>query len=617
MFGFDAKSEHTRNARVLKFGSEIIRLVVLLGCSAYLMGVNVGGAIAYARPIPHSTGPGTSPAISLALSSYSVDASDITYSLSFVATDGLTKNSSIITLTAAPGTLFPRSACNAYSIDDDTLGDLNACSQASYVSSAKSKLQNEVHIQAGVNVSAGDTVTVIVNGVRNPSKTGKTDLVISTSSDPSPVSVPVTFVSESGVSAATWTSQPQTSSKLTTQLISFVSTDGLTAHSSVISAIAPVAYPAGGCGVYSIVDDTTLNIDGCASVTLTDSNQEILAMPSFRVNPGDEVTIVAHSVGVDTAKGSQPAYSVATTSDPKIEGPSKGSSGSKAGSIAPPHLSVSSTDAGASNVTYALSFGLPAAVTANKQSIGISAPSGTVFPKTGCAQYIISDPEQGTSQGCVTGITKGSNTVNLKIPLTIVKGEVVTVLIPSVTNSAHSGKSYVTLSDSGAPGGWTDGVQKHAGLNGQLSLDLIPPTTVLGLTGAVATSHSSGATEVSYSLSLAVDHALTSGEGMIDLSVPAAFTLPGTKCAQGFGVADDTLGLYNDCPIVSAQTTKGRTTVALKTPFLITAGDEVTVTVSGVGNPRAQGAYMWDLNTTSDPKSIPVTFSISSSTKIG
>jgi hypothetical protein len=124
--------------------------------------------------------------VALQLSSHAAGATDVTYSATFVATDGLTNGVSTVTLAAPTGTVFDAGGgggeCNIVYSYDHTTGADNNCANLT-VSNGGATLT----IGIDINVGIGDSVTINVEGVTNatPATLPTTEkLKISTSSDP-------------------------------------------------------------------------------------------------------------------------------------------------------------------------------------------------------------------------------------------------------------------------------------------------------------------------------------------------------------------------------------------------------------------------------------------------
>jgi hypothetical protein len=609
MFKAGTHCSEGRGAHFLTRGRVVAMRLVFV--AAVVATVGAGGAgSAQGKVITHPLLPGQNTGVALQLSSYSARATGVTYSLTFVSPDALTANRSTISIAAPRGTDFPKSACNLYLIQDDTSGQGNACSPATLPSTGKTGVSNTVVIEASVSVSAGDTVTVVLNNVSNPAIEGKTSIRVSTSSDPAPVTLSVSYVKETSVAAATWTNQPVSGSKLTNQLISFVSTSSLTTNGSTITAAGPFAYPTPASNAYGVFDDTTGKGYAGVSATLSHGNQEVQVPVPFRIAAGDEVTLAVHGVGLSKGGLGAPPTELRTSSDPLAVTRSRNTPG-----FAPPHLVVSSNVAGASDVSYAISFGVPQAIASDKQTIVITMPKGTILPKSGCADYVVSDPEMGISNGCPIASVKSSS-LHIHIPLTVIQGEVITISIPSVKNTASSGTFKVAMSDSGAPGGWSEASRRAVGLNGSLPLTLLAEKTG-AFVSVSASSRSAGASQVTYRMTFIAPHSLLHNVGLLDLQVPSTFVLPNGSCSSGFTVTDDSLGQYNSCPLVTQQLGRGTSSSAILIPLDVETGDAVTITITGVTNPKLAGSYTWDVSSSADPKPVVAKFLVVKSTGIG
>ena len=122
----------------------------------------------------------------LQLSSHAVGATGVTYVLSFQATDGLTSEQSTVTLAAPAGTVFDAGSGGAvcgtvgivYTYDDANGASTNCATLTLSNSGAM------LTISPDISVTAGDEVTIILEGVTNDGMVGTSELHVSTSSDP-------------------------------------------------------------------------------------------------------------------------------------------------------------------------------------------------------------------------------------------------------------------------------------------------------------------------------------------------------------------------------------------------------------------------------------------------
>ncbi len=116
-------------------------------------------------------------------------ANNFTYTYSFTATSALTGGSSSIDLAAPAGTVLPGGrGCGIYLVTDTTSGAAaGSCSDPNglaYDTTAYGGGSAQVVVSNPLNIAAGDTVTVVVDGVT----TSASSVELSTSSDPIPVS---------------------------------------------------------------------------------------------------------------------------------------------------------------------------------------------------------------------------------------------------------------------------------------------------------------------------------------------------------------------------------------------------------------------------------------------
>jgi hypothetical protein len=117
----------------------------------------------------------------------------LTYTFTFTATSSLAGGSSSIDLATAAGTVFPAwHGCGTYLITDTTSGaSAGSCSQSTALADGTQAYGGggeRVVVTNPLSVAAGDTVTVVVNGVVNLVPVGSASVELSTSSDPIPVS---------------------------------------------------------------------------------------------------------------------------------------------------------------------------------------------------------------------------------------------------------------------------------------------------------------------------------------------------------------------------------------------------------------------------------------------
>ncbi|MDH2903415.1 MAG: hypothetical protein PXZ08_05630, partial [Actinomycetota bacterium] len=114
---------------------------------------------------------------------------NVTYTFNFTAATSMASGSSSIDLAATAGTVFPvPSGCGEYVVTDTTTGAVAGSCSVTQQTTVSGGGGNGVVVTNPLSVAAGDTVTVVVNGVTNSAAVGSQNVELSTSSDTIPVS---------------------------------------------------------------------------------------------------------------------------------------------------------------------------------------------------------------------------------------------------------------------------------------------------------------------------------------------------------------------------------------------------------------------------------------------
>jgi hypothetical protein len=540
-------------------------------------------------------GPGATVAPTLTMSSSSATATNVSYSLSFVSTNGMSNGFSTVTLQAPVGTILSSPGCNRYLITDDITRQSNGCLPAVLANNDRTAV-----ITVNMPVNQGDVVTLTANGVTNASRAGRYSLKVSTSSDPTAVKVPFELKPPASVATPELRSlRASPGGQSASYSVSFIATDGLTAGISTIDLAAGTSFPVAACQIYVMSDDTTRQSNACLSVTLSSSNsrQAIITTP-MPVHPGDRVTFRISPGSLPTPKQIQ----VTTSSDPKsISTKSPGPSTSVG-------LQLTSYASAATQVSYSVSFEAAAAGgVGGGTTIELQAPQGTSFPKTtGCgSNYIVNDDTTGQADGCVTVTQKGPANVSLATNLKISVGDQVTAVAGGVTNTATSGKgSLLHLHLNVSPGS----------LRASLGFALTPKSSVKSPVLRL-TSYSASATDVTYSVSFRATNGLGASYSDILFEPLRGATLPPAACGN-YLIFDANTGATAGClPITLLAGGKG---TAIGTGGLtVTAGDEVTLFVNRMGNGSGTGTGHATLSTSSDSVPVPLPVKLTAKSSIG
>jgi hypothetical protein len=254
----------------------------------------------------------------LQLTSTSASASDVAYSLTFRAANGITPDWAGVTLQAPTGTAFENGNVESglYSFVDDTTG------LGSSGSGATSNSGATVVITPGTGngfwAAPGDEVSVLVDGIANPTAAGNYDLTVSTGGDPVTTSSPYTLTAETPIkSPVLQLSSFSASATEVTYSASFRLTNGLVTSFSPITLVVPAGTGlppgSGDSDGFAVYNDTT----GLGMAALTQiSGTTAVVTASVGAASGDEVTVLISSV-TNAAAGNHNLL-LSTGSDPVV-----------------------------------------------------------------------------------------------------------------------------------------------------------------------------------------------------------------------------------------------------------------------------------------------------------
>ncbi len=565
-------------------------------CALLAIAMGVGVTAAVATP---AGALGTSVSdTALTATSSAAGATEVSVRVSFVATHGLTAGTGSVTLDASTGYVFPTdSACGVYNVTDLNTGATAGCSP---LDSGASTDQVTVGVP---NVSAGDQVSVAVDGVANPSAHGHGTIAVSTSADTTPVSIATTINVASSVLEADFS----TSAAGADYQVGFVSEsglsqpDGATVESTVtLVAAAGVTFPSPteSCSTFAVTDLTT-GAQACSAVSGGGTRQITLETPN--VSPGDEVLVAVNGVNNSPAS---PTMGIWTTSDPDhLTGMAPvPASGSSLGAVS---FTTSSTSAGATEVTDQLRF-TATQTPAGAYSITLDAPTGTVFPASGYnSSYLIDDLTTGETGGAGLNnyIVNGTGTNDVQItdnipyespypPITA--GDQVLVTVNGAVNpsSAGTGTLDVSASFDTTPVGVNDPTE---------------PSTAVSNIAFTTSSSTAGATGVTDLIRFTADQAAT-GAYTITLDAPVGTVFPASgNNDNSYLIENLTTGLTGGAGLnyyVVGGAGTNQVVINDVIPYesgapFFNPGDQVLVTVKGVTNPT--GAQQATIATSSDP----------------
>lgn len=416
--------------------------------------IAVGAVLLVAGPL---AGPAIASSVggaTLSLSSTSATATQVTYTVAFTATGGLTTGSSTITLTGPAGTAFPTaSSCgNGYGVG---LGSAPPVQCGAIVTAGGGT--NSVTFKSPIDASPGAAVTVVVNGVTNSSATGTQSLAVSTSNDTTPVMLAFSLTAPTSMSAVQFhqTSTSATATQVTYKL-SATLTNGLTAAFSTFTFAAPAgaAFPSSdSCG-----GDYNVSVNGaafvsCSAHVLSGAGTNVVTFnSSVSAKAGDKVVVTVDGVANPTTSGSK-AINLSTSSDPVAVGEPMNLTAPT--SISGLSAVASTTTPSATGATYTLSFTATNGLTAKFSTVSVTGPSGTVFSGSqSCGgDYAMSvNGAPLVTCGAVVVSGGGTNAVVFNSSVDAVGGDHITVTITHVSNSSASGTQQLMVSTSSDPG---------------------------------------------------------------------------------------------------------------------------------------------------------------------
>ncbi|MHB8263109.1 MAG: beta strand repeat-containing protein [Acidimicrobiales bacterium] len=521
-----------------------------------------------------ASGSVTTPAV--ALTSSSAGASQVTYKISFSvsATGGLQGGQGTIDLIAPKGTVWPSQASN-YEIEDQTTP--SATGPSSTVNIADNGAVAVITVPNSINNA--DSLTVKVLGVTSPVVVGSYTIGVQTSSDPALVES-----ASYSITAATPVSSPSASLSTTSSnatgtswYVSFtLSSQGqLVGGQGTITLVAPegTQWPyncqstSGRPGFY--ITDLTDALDGGAPVACA----------------------VAGSTATLTVKNTIPASTSST-----------------------PQVSVSTTAANASGVTYSITFQASSNgslagksnLMGQASTIALTGDAGTIWPSSQ-SNYTYIDHTANSPRAPIgaDGLSvlvsnNGTSVGQIAIPKSVNAGDIVTLVIAGVTNPPVSTSNAVSVSTS------SDTVS---------SVSTPYTTTASNAVSAVSVSASStvaGALGVTYKVALTTSDTghLSGGQSSIYLTASAGTILPSSS--SSYSIVDNTTP--SGSGHASGVHASGSDAV-ISAGSSITAGDSIVLAISGVSNPVDTGAAPLYIYTSSDL--VPVVYSSFSITNGG
>jgi hypothetical protein len=243
-------------------------------------------------------------------------------------------------------------------------------------------------------------------------------------------------------------------------------------------------------------------------------------------------------------------------------------------------VSLSSTAAGATGVTYSIGFSTDIGVCsgpcpsliANSGTVTVTAPKGTVLPGSPSA-YAFRDATTATSFGAAdVALSSGLQTATITVGATVAAGDSLTLTIAGVTNpaAAETGLALTVGASTERLPATTPAYATTA------------PQALSGVTAVALSSPVAGASAVSYTVGFAASSsgALVANHGTLTVAAPPGTVFP--SAATSYAIHD----LSNATSFgAAAVVSNGGATATLTVQGTVNPGDQLTLTIAGVTNP--------------------------------
>jgi hypothetical protein len=363
----------------------------------------------------------------------------------------------------------------------------------------------------------------------------------------------------------------------------------------VLPSQATVVTPSCGNFADIVIDNASSSAASCGNLTVT--GQRVTINSPFATSPGDMVTVLLYDV-TNPATGGLKTVILRTSSDPApiplhfVLAPTT--------AVSDASLDLSTTSAGASRVTYSVTFKSPDRFISSdnqKPTITLVAPAGTVFPSYSCGAYEFIDDTETSTGGCGPSfqLSRAGATVTVNPPSTN-PGDLLTLVIRGVVNGPAAGAHSLSLSTSADPKAVA------------LGYTLVAPQAVSHPFFQLS-SYASSAKDVTWAIGFVSPDRLTgfssaSGDSSVTLSAPAGTVFPPQGgCSATYTFVDPIDGI--DHCVATAVVSNGGSKLVIQPLLGVTSpGAVMGLVINGVTNPPALGTL--HVSTTSDPTPIAI-----------
>ena len=363
-----------------------------------------------------------------------------TYSISNIHVLNLSSGQNTLTLAAVPtqGTeaLTFYGGTSGYSVISTSSGGSTTADPVDNV--ALGTGDTSVTLTLGTSLADGDVLSITATGT-NPaaSTTAQADEIKVTPGNGTPqLTSPITF--GSSVSSVTVSPSVLSAGATATYAVTFKATSGVASGGDIY--LKETAGPTNFSSVTGIlVEDNTQSWHFVASGATLASGSATIPLQDAIVG-GDALVITLENVTNPPSAGTISDFAVTTSSDsvPAYASPYSIGSSSSAGVTVSVNPSTTAAVA-----TYSISGLVASAPMAGGSStIGVDAPSGTVFPAN-AGYYSVADSTTASGSGTATAVSGGgSNDVTITVPASINAGDHLSLTIEDAINPGLASSSY-------------------------------------------------------------------------------------------------------------------------------------------------------------------------------
>ena len=382
-----------------------------------------------------------------------------------------------------------------------------------------------------------------------------------------------------------------------TYSVSFRAVHALVEGSSTITLVLPsgatVVTPSCGNDADVVIDDAIYSPASCGALTVT--GERVTITSPFATSPGDMVTVLLYDV-INPTTGGLKTVILRTSSDPAamplhfVLAPTT--------AVSDASLDLSSTSAGASRVTYSLTFKSPdrfISTDNQKPTITLVAPAGTIFPSYSCNAYEFIDDTETSTGGCGPSfqLSRAGATVTVNPPSTN-PGDLLTLVIRGTVNAPAAGARSLSLSTSADPKAVA------------LGYTLVAPEAV-SHPFVQLSSYAGSAKDITWAVGFVSPDRLTgfssaTGDSSVTLHAPAGTIFPPQGgCSDTYTFVDPIDGI-DHCVLTAVVSDGGSKLVVQPLLGVTSPGAVMDLVINGVTNPPVLGTL--HVSTTSDP--VPV-----------